>query len=102
MKDPRELTNVWNDASYAAVKAELEKGLLDWLVQTSDATPVHVDPRGPPHFPHPASPCAMSGAVGPTAASSLFMGATAEKMVGDLLLDVNVTDFYRESPLSSE
>jgi len=52
--DPRELYNVFGNASYAALRAELTDGLLRWLVLTSDVTPMDDDSRGPP--PSPLSP----------------------------------------------
>lgn len=64
--DPRELNNVFRDQAYRVLKNEMVSDLLEWLVQTSDATPVHTDPRGTPKYPYPASECAMSGDLGPT------------------------------------
>lgn len=63
--DPRELSNVWDDPAHALLRAELLDGLLAWLVNTSDATPMHTDPRGMPKHPHEAGACALSGADGP-------------------------------------
>lgn len=63
--DPLELTNVFGDQAYAALQQSMTAELLDWLVETSDVTPKHADPRGPPAYPHPASACAISGDVGP-------------------------------------
>jgi choline-sulfatase len=65
-EDPRELRNLWDDHDYAMVKAELLSGLMEWLVETGDVSPMHHDPRGTPPFPTPASACAISGALGPT------------------------------------
>lgn len=46
--DPRELTNRCEDAAFAAIRADLERRLLDWYVQTADVTPFDEDPRGLP------------------------------------------------------
>ena len=53
-KDPRELDNVYGDASYAAVQAALKEKLFIWLMQTSDVTPWLEDPRSGhmPFGPH--------------------------------------------------
>lgn len=64
--DPRELSNVFADPSYGNLKNEMVSGLLEWLVETSDVTPVHTDPRNTPAYPYPASECATSGDLGPT------------------------------------
>lgn len=63
--DPLELRNLWEDRSYGSVKAEMLSGLMEWLVETGDVSPVRTDPRGTPRFPAPASDCATSGAAGP-------------------------------------
>merc|ERR1711939_655604 len=44
-RDPLELNNLWEDHSYGSVKAEMLSGLMEWLVETGDASPVHADPR---------------------------------------------------------
>ena len=44
--DPREIYNVYNNASYAAVQAQLKEKLFLWFFQTSDVTPWIEDPRG--------------------------------------------------------
>lgn len=44
-KDPQELTNVYADPAYAAVRAELEMRLLDWYIATADAVRKEEDPR---------------------------------------------------------
>ena len=54
--DPRELMNVYANASYAALRAEMTDGLLRWLVLTSDVTPVDDDVRGLPAAPKPPFP----------------------------------------------
>lgn len=64
--DPRETNNLFNEDAYRGLKNEMVSGLLDWLVETSDVTPVHQDARGTPTYPYPASACAVSGDVGPT------------------------------------
>ncbi|MCC6458719.1 MAG: sulfatase-like hydrolase/transferase [Caldilineaceae bacterium] len=46
--DPQELTNCYGNPAYHAVRQQLERRLLDWLVQTSDVTPFAVDERGFP------------------------------------------------------
>jgi choline-sulfatase len=63
--DPRELRNVFQEREYRELRESMTSSLLEWLVETSDVTPKHVDPRGPPTYPYPASACATSGAVGP-------------------------------------
>lgn len=65
--DPRELHNLYGEPRLAALQAAMTADLLNWLVDTADVTPMHTDPRGPPTFPHAASACATSGAVGPAA-----------------------------------
>ena len=73
--DPRELTNLWASAAAAALRSEMVAGLTEWLLQTSDATPMHTDPRGPPAYPHPASACASTDdVVGPADAALLGEG----------------------------
>lgn len=64
--DPRELTNLFGDPKHESLRSEMTTALLDWLVETSDVTPKHTDPRGPPKYPYPASACATSDVVGPT------------------------------------
>ena len=44
--DPQELTNRHADPQYAEIRGQLERRLLDWLIQTSDVTPFEMDPRG--------------------------------------------------------
>eukprot|EP00927_Polykrikos_kofoidii_P013079 TRINITY_DN15693_c0_g1_i1.p1 TRINITY_DN15693_c0_g1~~TRINITY_DN15693_c0_g1_i1.p1 ORF type:complete len:615 (+),score=62.81 TRINITY_DN15693_c0_g1_i1:89-1846(+) len=63
--DPRELTNRWDVPAYAAIRSELLGGLLEWMVQTGDVSPVHKDPRGLPSYPYAASTCASGGSLGP-------------------------------------
>merc|ERR1712048_1469327 len=53
--DPLELSNVHDEPAYRGVRDELKEKLLQWLVETSDVTPVHTDPRGMPKYPHAAS-----------------------------------------------
>ena len=60
IRDPRELKNVWANDQYLPLRSELLMGLTEWLVQTSDAMPTGTDPRGSPHYPHPASACAQT------------------------------------------
>jgi choline-sulfatase len=52
--DPLELSNVYGNASYAAVQAALKEKLFLWFMQTSDVTPWLEDPRGGnmPFGPH--------------------------------------------------
>ena len=52
--DPRELMNVYDNSSFAPLRAELTAELLRWLVLTSDVTPMDDDPRGLP--PTPTAP----------------------------------------------
>lgn len=44
--DPQELTNRHADPQYAEIRGQLERRMLDWLIQTSDVTPFEMDPRG--------------------------------------------------------
>ena len=37
------------------MQAKLMAGLMEWLVQTGDVTPVHTDSRGLPKYPYAAS-----------------------------------------------
>ena len=55
--DPLELSNVYGNASYAAVQAALKEKLFLWFMQTSDVTPWLEDPRGGnmPFGPHAAA-----------------------------------------------
>lgn len=46
--DPRELRNVYADPAYAAIRSQMEAGLLDWTIRTADVVPVGEDPRGLP------------------------------------------------------
>jgi choline-sulfatase len=56
-KDPRELRNVIDDPAYGAIRADLQQKILDWLIHTSDVTPVHEDRRG---LPPPSEPRVVS------------------------------------------
>jgi len=58
--DPRELSNLWDEPAYKSLRQELLGGMMEWLVQTSDVTPVHIDPRTTPRYPYSASACAVS------------------------------------------
>jgi len=51
-KDPLELNNVFNDPAYAALKDTMMQQLFDWLVLTSDVTPMLEDSRDMPAFPY--------------------------------------------------
>jgi len=46
--DPQELCNIYGDARYGAVRAELESRLLDWYLRTADVVPLDENPRGLP------------------------------------------------------
>lgn len=46
--DPQELDNRYGDPACAEVQRSLEARMMRWLVQTSDVTPVEMDPRGLP------------------------------------------------------
>ena len=46
--DPRELTNRIDDPALAGERGDLERRLLDWLMGTSDVTPLDEDPREVP------------------------------------------------------
>ena len=37
--DPQELNNRYNDLSLADVQRQLERRILDWMIDTSDVTP---------------------------------------------------------------
>ena len=54
-EDPRELKNLYkSDILYhKKLKEELQKQLMEWLVQTGDVPPLRNDYRGPPPFPSP-------------------------------------------------
>jgi hypothetical protein len=52
-KDPLELTNVFESPDYTLLRAALMHNLTDWMVLTSDITPMVVDSRGAPKYPHP-------------------------------------------------
>jgi choline-sulfatase len=96
--DPTELNNLWGAPEHAALQAELTAGLMEWLVETGDVTPVHTDHRGPPKYPYAASSCATtdSGHVGPYNSNS----AVPQQVPGSTpapndLLSVNgVEGFY--------
>merc|ERR1712039_1032992 len=62
VKDDRELHNLFSSDQAKETKDEMVSKLLSWLVETSDVTPKHTDPRGTPNYPYAASSCAMSGA----------------------------------------
>jgi choline-sulfatase len=47
-KDPRELNNVYGQASYARRQQDLEKQMLDWYIRTSDVVPYGRDDRSLP------------------------------------------------------
>jgi choline-sulfatase len=47
-KDPRELTNLWNDPAVAAVQHGMLTDLLQWYQETTDVTPIAVDSVGYP------------------------------------------------------
>lgn len=46
--DPRELHNVYGAREHRDVQDDLERGLLDWYLRTSDVTPWDEHPRGLP------------------------------------------------------
>jgi choline-sulfatase len=93
--DPQELNNLWEDPNYAALKTELMSGLMEWMLQTGDVTPMHTDPRGLPKYPHPASACATGGVVGPTIKQEAARGFDSYFSIN------NVSDFYGEDWLTS-
>ncbi len=49
--DPCELNNVYDEAAYTAVRAELESRMLDWYIHTADAVETEAHPRGLPPSP---------------------------------------------------
>ncbi|EDQ87261.1 uncharacterized protein MONBRDRAFT_27473 [Monosiga brevicollis MX1] len=58
--DPLELSNVFEDAAHASLRAAMMQQLTDWMVLTSDVTPVVTDSRGAPGYPYPiAAECAV-------------------------------------------
>eukprot|EP01060_Flectonema_neradi_P012608 TRINITY_DN19385_c0_g1_i2.p1 TRINITY_DN19385_c0_g1~~TRINITY_DN19385_c0_g1_i2.p1 ORF type:complete len:533 (+),score=79.03 TRINITY_DN19385_c0_g1_i2:70-1668(+) len=65
LNDPRETKNVYLSPDYASLRNELTVSLMDWLVLTSDVTPVKQDSRGPPKYPYPIGPDPWS-AISPT------------------------------------
>mmetsp|Transcript_45736 Transcript_45736/g.99370 ORF Transcript_45736/g.99370 Transcript_45736/m.99370 type:complete len:553 (-) Transcript_45736:346-2004(-) len=69
VSDPRELNNLWDDPAHKGTRDSLVAGLLEWLVQTVDVSPMHADPRETPTYPYMASSCATSEVVGPTVRS---------------------------------
>ena len=52
VSDPRETQNLFGKPSHAQLQAELMTALLDWLVLTSDVTPMQTDHRGGARYPH--------------------------------------------------
>ena len=51
--DPRELRNLYGNKDASNLQNDMSARLLNWYVQTSDATPGFLDPRGSPKFPYP-------------------------------------------------
>lgn len=51
--DPYEVENLYYEESAARLQMDMRSHLLDWYVQTSDATPSRMDSRGTPHYPFP-------------------------------------------------
>jgi arylsulfatase A-like enzyme len=92
--DPRELTNLYGTPAAAGLQGEMMAGLTEWLLQTSDVTPMHTDARGTPPYPHAASACATSGAVGPKDQSAL--GNHRDIPPGDLLAINGVEGFEEQ------
>jgi len=45
-----ELTDIFESADYTLLRAALMLNLTDWMVLTSDITPVVTDSRGPPKY----------------------------------------------------
>jgi len=43
--DPRELKNLYNDSDYLEIIGQLEAGMLDWYIRTSDVVPLDDDIR---------------------------------------------------------
>ena len=54
--DPLELKNVWGDPLYAGMQASMLADLLEWIVDTSDITPLAEDSRNLPASPVPPFP----------------------------------------------
>eukprot|EP00927_Polykrikos_kofoidii_P011344 TRINITY_DN14799_c0_g1_i1.p1 TRINITY_DN14799_c0_g1~~TRINITY_DN14799_c0_g1_i1.p1 ORF type:complete len:542 (+),score=50.82 TRINITY_DN14799_c0_g1_i1:49-1674(+) len=53
--DPLEMQNLYNNESYAGVKADLKQKLFQWFMWTSDVTPWQEDPRNG-GYPWPSAP----------------------------------------------
>jgi arylsulfatase A-like enzyme len=49
--DPRELHNLYDDPAYAGVRADLERRLLHWYLDTSNVPSWEQDPRVTPLIP---------------------------------------------------
>lgn len=47
-QDPRELSNVYGERSYASEESALHAQMLDWYVRIADVAPKKTDPRGFP------------------------------------------------------
>ena len=61
VSDPRETKNVYFSADYTKLRDELSASLMEWLVLTSDLTPLKQDNRGLPKFPNPIGPDPWAG-----------------------------------------
>ena len=48
--DPREVNNLYNDPAHRSLREEMERRIMDWLIETSDVTPLEADPRGTPLY----------------------------------------------------
>jgi choline-sulfatase len=48
--DPRELDNLYDDPEHRSLRDELERRILNWIVETADVTPLEADPRGTPLY----------------------------------------------------
>ena len=53
IKDPRELTNVYLEDTFAKIRQAFEKHMMEWLILTGDVPPLRNDPRGVPTHPNP-------------------------------------------------
>jgi choline-sulfatase len=48
--DPREVNNLYDDPAHRLLQDELERRVLNWMVETADVTPLEADPRGTPLY----------------------------------------------------
>jgi choline-sulfatase len=51
--DPREVNNLYNDPAHRSLREDMERRILNWLIETADVTPLEADPRGTPLYSEP-------------------------------------------------